>query len=131
MVEKWTPRPMTLHELMRKNIDVWGQSDFMRGLNDPFNRDGDGQYATAIVLGFHRVTGHLASSNAGHLPPSWYHASDRARGWLEEVDPALREAFGLPVGLIPGIGAIYRWHHGRGERRGQGSRAGTASRMGS
>jgi phosphoserine phosphatase RsbU/P len=95
---------MTLHELMRKNIDVWGQSDFMRGLNDTFNRDGDGQYATAIVLGFHRVTGHLAFSNAGHLPPLWYHASDRAWGWLEEGDPSPHEAFGLPVGLIPGTG---------------------------
>jgi serine phosphatase RsbU (regulator of sigma subunit) len=95
---------MTLHELMRKNIDVWGQSDFMRGLNDMFNRDGDGQYATAIVLGFHWVTGHLAFSNAGHLPPLWYHASDRAWGWLEEGDPTPHKAFGLPVGLIPGTG---------------------------
>jgi sigma-B regulation protein RsbU (phosphoserine phosphatase) len=93
---------MTLHELMRKNIDVWDQSDFMRGLNDTFNQDGEGQYATAVVLSFHRVTGHLAFSNAGHLPPLWYHASDRAWGWLEEGDPAPHEAFGLPVGLIPG-----------------------------
>lgn len=30
---------MKLHGLMRKNIDVWDQSDFMRGLNDTFNRD--------------------------------------------------------------------------------------------
>jgi phosphoserine phosphatase RsbU/P len=93
---------MTLHELMRKNIDVWDQSDFMRGLNDTFNQDGDGQYATAIILSFNRVTGHLAFSNAGHLPPLWYHASDRAWGWLEEGDPAPHEACGLPVGLIPG-----------------------------
>jgi len=93
---------VTLHELIRKNIDVWDQSDLMRGLNDTFNLDGDGLYATAIVLSFHRVTGHLAFSNAGHLPPLWYHASERAWGWLEEGNPALREAFGLPVGLIPG-----------------------------
>ena len=93
---------MTLHELMRKNIDVWDQSDFMRGLNYAFNQNGDGQYATAIVLSFHRITGQLAFSNAGHLPPLWYRASDRAWGWLEEGNPAPREAFGLPVGLIPG-----------------------------
>ena len=93
---------VTLLELMRKNIDVWGQSDFMRGLNDTFNQDGGGQYATAIVLGFHRVTGHLAFSNAGHLPPLWYHAAERTWGWLKEGDPAPSKAFGLPVGLIPG-----------------------------
>lgn len=93
---------MTLHELMRKNIDVWGQSDFMRELNDTFNRDGGGQYATAIVLGFHRVTRHLVFSNAGHLPPLWYRASDQAWGWLEEGDPTPHQALGLPVGLIPG-----------------------------
>jgi phosphoserine phosphatase RsbU/P len=44
---------MTLHELMRKNIHVWDQSDFMRGLNDTFNQNGAGQCATAIVLSFH------------------------------------------------------------------------------
>ena len=95
---------VTLHELMRKNIDVWGQSDFMRELNDTFNRDGGGHYATAIVLSFHRVTGHLAFSNAGHLPPLWYHASEQIWGWLKEGDPVPHEAFGLPVGLIPGTG---------------------------
>jgi phosphoserine phosphatase RsbU/P len=93
---------MTPHELMRKNIDVWDQSDFMRGLNDTFNQDGDGQYATAIILSFNRLTGHLAFSNAGHLPPLWYHSSDGVWGWLEEGDPTPHEALGLPVGLIPG-----------------------------
>jgi len=43
---------VTLLEMMRKYIDVWGQSDFMRGLNDTFNRGS--QYVTAIVLCFHR-----------------------------------------------------------------------------
>lgn len=93
---------MVLHQLMRSNIDVWDQSDFMRGLNDTFSRLGDGQYATAIVLSLHRVTGRLAFSNAGHLPPLWYHASEKAWGWLQEGDPTPRKAFGLPVGLIPG-----------------------------
>jgi len=91
-----------LHKLMRTNIDVWDQSDFMRGLNDTFNRLGDGQYATAIILSIHRVTGRLAFSNAGHLPPLWYHASEKAWGWLEEGDPTPRKDLGLPVGLIPG-----------------------------
>ena len=73
----------------------------MRGLNDAFNKSK--KYATAIVLSFHRVTGRLAFSNAGHPPPLWYHAAQRSWGWLEEGnDPQLKKVAGLPVGLIPG-----------------------------
>lgn len=93
----------TLHKLMRKNVDAWDQSDFMRGLNDAFGQGGNDKYATAIVLSFHRVRGRLAFSNAGHLPPLWYHASQRVWGWLEEgTDAQTKKVSGLPVGLIPG-----------------------------
>ncbi len=92
---------LTLHKLMRKNINVWDQSDFMRGLNDTFGQGNTDRYATAIVLSFHRVTGRLSFSNAGQLPPLWYHAAQRAWGWLEEGTEA-RKVSGLPVGLIPG-----------------------------
>jgi sigma-B regulation protein RsbU (phosphoserine phosphatase) len=93
----------TLRKLMRKNINAWDQTDFMRGLNDTFGQGGNDKYATAIVLSFHRVTGRLAFSNAGHLPPLWYHAAQRAWGWLEEgTDPQAKKVSGLPVGLIPG-----------------------------
>lgn len=92
-----------LRRLMRKNINAWDQADFMRGLNDTFGQDGNHTYATAIVLSFHRVTGRLAFSNAGHLPPLWYHAAEQAWGWLEEgTDPQAKKVSGLPVGLIPG-----------------------------
>ena len=97
----------TLHKLMRRNVDAWDQSDFMRGLNDAFGQGGHDKYATAIVLSFHRVRGRLAFSNAGHLPPLWYHASQRVWGWLEEgTDAQAKKVSGLPVGLIPG--ADYR-----------------------
>jgi phosphoserine phosphatase RsbU/P len=91
----------TLHKLMRKNINTWDQSDFMRGINDTFRQDGNDKYATAIVLSFHRVTGRLAFSNAGHLPPLWYHAARQAWGLLDEGTEA-KKVSGLPVGLIPG-----------------------------
>src|SRR6516165_9563365 len=91
----------TLHKLMHKNINTWDQSDFMRGVNDAFRQGGNNKYATAIVLSFHRVLGRLAFSNAGHLPPLWYHAARRAWGWLEEGTEA-KKVSGLPVGLIPG-----------------------------
>jgi hypothetical protein len=84
----------TLRELMHQNINRWDQSDFMRGLNDAFNQSK--KYATAIVLSFHRITGRLAFSNAGHLPPLWYHAAQRRN------DPQTKKVAGLPVGLIPG-----------------------------
>jgi hypothetical protein len=54
-------------------------------------------------LSFHRITGRLVFSNAGHLPPLWYHATQRSWGWLEEGnDPKIKKVAGLPVGLIPG-----------------------------
>ncbi len=93
----------TLRKLMRKNINAWDQSDFMRGLNDAFGQSGSDKYATAIVLSFHRLKDRLAFSNAGHLPPLWYHATERSWGWLEEGnDPRFKKITGLPVGLIPG-----------------------------
>ena len=93
----------TLQRLMRENINVWDQSDFMRGLNDTFSLSGQNKYATAIVLSFHRITGRLVFSNAGHLPPLWYHARQQTWGWLkEDDDPLAKKGWGLPIGLIPG-----------------------------
>jgi phosphoserine phosphatase RsbU/P len=91
-----------LYKLMRKNINTWDQTEFMKGVNDAFRESGEGQYATAIVLSFHRLTGRLAFTNAGHLPPLWYHASENTWSFLEEGDPLARRGIGLPVGLIPG-----------------------------
>jgi phosphoserine phosphatase RsbU/P len=71
----------TLQKLMHENIDVWDQSDFMRGLNETFALSTQNKYATAIVLSIDRITGRLAFSNAGHLPPLWYHARPKKWGW--------------------------------------------------
>lgn len=93
----------TLQRLMRENIDAWDQSDFMRELNDTFVLSVQNKYATAIVLSFHRITGAPAFSNAGHLPPLWYHARHKTWGWLkEDDDPLAKKGSGLPIGLIPG-----------------------------
>jgi phosphoserine phosphatase RsbU/P len=98
------PMTETLEKLMRENIDVWDQSDFMRGLNDEFAVRGQHKYATAVVLSFHRITGRLSFTSAGHLPPLWYHAAQRAWGWLKEDDDhqSSKKSSGLPIGLIPG-----------------------------
>ena len=93
----------TLQKLMHENIDVWDQSDFMRGLNETFALSAQNKYATAIVLSIDRITGRLAFSNAGHLPPLWYHARQKKWGWLKEDDFLQADkASGLPIGLIPG-----------------------------
>jgi sigma-B regulation protein RsbU (phosphoserine phosphatase) len=92
-----------LHLLMRENVNAWDQSDFMHGINEAFRSEGDGKYATAISLSYHRLKGRLAFTNAGHLPPLWYHAATQTWGWLEEaIDPRVKAVSGLPVGLIPG-----------------------------
>jgi len=97
----------TLHRLMRENVNTWDQSDFMRGLNQAFGRGGDGSYATAIVLSYHRLKGQLAFTNAGHLPPLWYHSVERNWSWLEESgDPKGKTKSGLPVGLIAGTDCL-------------------------
>jgi sigma-B regulation protein RsbU (phosphoserine phosphatase) len=91
-----------LFKLMRKNINTWDQTEFMRGVNEAFRESGAGKYATAIILSLHRLTGRLAFTNAGHLPPMWYHSSENNWGFLEEGDPSARRGVGLPVGLIHG-----------------------------
>jgi phosphoserine phosphatase RsbU/P len=97
------PMTETLENLMRENIDAWDQSDFMRGLNDEFAIRGQHKYATAVVLSFHRMTGRLSFTSAGHLPPLWYHAAQKAWGWLkEDDDQPSKKSSGLPIGLIPG-----------------------------
>ena len=93
----------TLHKLMRENVNAWDQTEFMRELNQAFGEGGEGKYATAIVLSYHRIKGRLAFTNAGHLPPLWYHAAQNKWSWLEEEpDPQAKKISGLPVGLIPG-----------------------------
>jgi serine phosphatase RsbU (regulator of sigma subunit) len=53
----------TLQRLMRENINVWDQSDFMRGLNDTFVLSGQNKYATAIVLSFEYTDGVTEAEN--------------------------------------------------------------------
>jgi phosphoserine phosphatase RsbU/P len=93
-----------LHALMRENINTWDQTEFVRGLNRSFRGSvSGGKYATAVVLGVLRGTGETAFTNAGHLPPLWYHSNNGEWQWLDDTgcsQQCLGE--GLPVGLIPG-----------------------------
>ena len=93
-----------LHGLMHKHINTWDQSDFMREVNQAFQQGlTDMKFATVVVLGYYRITGQLVFTNAGHLPPLWYHAAEKRWDLLEDRTPhGESEVTGLPLGLIPG-----------------------------
>lgn len=92
-----------LREVLRKHSDAWDQSDVVRDLNDSFLAGAGGlEYATAIVLGYYSGTGELLFTNAGHLPPLWYHAAERKWTLMLESSPYSKVVADLPLGLIPG-----------------------------
>ena len=92
-----------LRDVLRKHSDAWDQSDVVRDLNDSFLAGAEGlQYATAIVLGYYSATGELLFTNAGHLPPLWYHAADGNWTLMHDSTPYSKEIADLPLGMIPG-----------------------------
>jgi len=92
-----------LRDVLRKHSDAWDQSDVVRDLNDSFLAGAEGlQYATAIVLGYYSATGELLFTNAGHLPPLWYHAAEQKWTLMLESSPYSKDVADLPLGMIPG-----------------------------
>ena len=77
----------------------------MKELNDSF-KEGAGvlEYATAFVLGHYSKTGELVFTNAGHLPPLWYHAAQNEWSFMLESTPYSKKIADLPIGLIAGTG---------------------------
>ena len=99
-----SPMAETLHELVRKYINVWDQSDFARELNRSFpRRSAHVGFATMLVLGFYTVRGQLLVTNAGHYPPLWYHARERRWDWVSDHSPRSLSAISdILLGLISG-----------------------------
>ncbi len=93
-----------LLDLMRRHINTWDQSEFMRDLDASLFEDQQGaQYATAVLLGYYRKGGQLVFTNAGHPPPLWFHAAEQRWAFLEHGNaPAATPLSGLPIGLISG-----------------------------
>jgi len=101
---------LTLRNLLRKHMNAADQSVLMQEMNEAFGRGNDPtgvQYATAAVLGYFCTTGELIFTNAGHPPPLWYHAMEKAWHWLRDETPC-REARveSVPLGLISGTGYL-------------------------
>jgi sigma-B regulation protein RsbU (phosphoserine phosphatase) len=72
-------------------------------MNESFLAGAEGlEYATAIVLGYYSGSGELLFTNAGHMPPLWYHAAEEKWTLLLESTPYAKQVADLPLGLIPG-----------------------------
>jgi sigma-B regulation protein RsbU (phosphoserine phosphatase) len=96
-----------LRDALREHADHWDQSALIRRLNDTFlTASAHGKFATAVLMSHYDETGELLFTNAGHLPPLWYHAALRQWTLLQDTTPYSREITDLPLGLIPGT--IYR-----------------------
>jgi sigma-B regulation protein RsbU (phosphoserine phosphatase) len=92
-----------LRDALHEHADHWDQSALIRKLNDSLLRiSGAGRFATAVLVSHYAQTGELLFTNAGHLPPLWYHASAREWTFLQESTPYAREIADLPLGLIAG-----------------------------
>jgi len=92
-----------LRDVLRRHSDAWDQSEVVRELNEAFLSGAAGlEYATAVVLSHYSESGELLFTNAGHLPPLWYHAAEREWGFMSESTPYAKEIADLPIGLIPG-----------------------------
>jgi len=92
-----------LRGVMREHSDAWDQSEVVRELNDSFLAGATSfEYATAFVLGHYSRSGEILFTNAGHLPPLWYHADERAWSFMLESTPYAKEVADLPLGMIAG-----------------------------
>jgi sigma-B regulation protein RsbU (phosphoserine phosphatase) len=94
-----------LRDALREHADYWDQSALIRRLNDSFlNGPAGGRFATAFLLSHYAATGELVFTNAGHVPPLWYHAALREWSLLEDRTPYTKEIEDLPIGIIQGTG---------------------------
>src|SRR5215469_16059615 len=92
-----------LRDALREHADHWDQSALIRQLNDSFLRiSTGGKFATALLLGHYVDTGELVFTNAGHLPPLWYHSTVQEWTFLQEETPHSKEIADLPLGIISG-----------------------------
>jgi sigma-B regulation protein RsbU (phosphoserine phosphatase) len=92
-----------LRDVLRQHSDAWDQSDVVRELNEFFLAGASKfEYATAFVLGHYSGSGEVLFTNAGHLPPLWYHVRESDWSFMLESTPYAKEVADLPIGLIAG-----------------------------
>src|SRR5215467_15166327 len=92
-----------LQDALREHSEHWDQSALIRQLNDSFLKiSTGGRFATAVLLGHYVETSQMVFTNAGHLPPLWYHSAVRDWSLLQEETPYSKEIADLPLGIISG-----------------------------
>jgi sigma-B regulation protein RsbU (phosphoserine phosphatase) len=91
-----------LRLLMRRFINRWDQSEFVRLLNQQFSMlSKKGTYATAIVSTFFAPTRRLILCNAGHPRPILYRTSKGEWSLLGDERPSRSDGpSNLPLGLM-------------------------------
>ena len=93
----------TLRDALREHADDWDQSALIQRLNHTLlGKYADSTFATAFLMSHYAESGELLFTNAGHLPPLWYHAGLRQWTFLQDTTPYSREIADLPLGVIPG-----------------------------
>ena len=92
-----------LRNALQEYADDWDQSDLIRRLNTTLLGSWTGStFATAFLMSHYAESGELLFTNAGHLPPLWYHAGLRDWTFLQDTTPYSKEIADLPLGVIPG-----------------------------
>jgi serine phosphatase RsbU (regulator of sigma subunit) len=91
-----------LRDLMRRNVNVIGQSKLVATLNDEFaHAESSGRFATAVVMTHFSPRQELAVSIAGHPPPLYYCAAEQRWSLLTESESSGQsKTHNLPLGVI-------------------------------
>lgn len=93
----------TLRGIMRVHVNHLDQRRFVARMNDAFvEQSTRGLFATAVICTYFAPTRSLSLCNAGHPPPIFYRAADRAWRILESDpdEPDDRPVRNVPLGIL-------------------------------
>ncbi len=91
---------LQLRRLMRRYVNHIDQGKFVQTMNRAFvHLSQEGGFATALAATFFSPTQELTLSYAGHPPPLWYHAEDRAWSLLKPGARANPGLANIPLGI--------------------------------
>jgi len=89
-----------LRSIMRRKVNVIGQSSLMSAVNEEFSKVAPGGgFATAIVASYFAPTKSLTISAAGHPPPLLFRKSTGLWTSFAATDAELGMTSGLPLGI--------------------------------
>ena len=90
-----------LRGLMRRNINVIRQTNFIGSMNRQFDQaKSNDTFATAVVMTFFQPTKSLQLCNAGHPPPLHYSTKHQEWTFLEQPSGENSTAMDIPLGIL-------------------------------